>query len=103
MSAKARRSRSRAASMRCGPKAACNTPRRSDSNCSPDGAPKARNPGFPHYASLHAGYDTEESSMRVTTKLRQLLAGGRSVVAPGVFDGLSARLTEQAGFAAVYA
>jgi 2-methylisocitrate lyase-like PEP mutase family enzyme len=41
--------------------------------------------------------------MRTTTKLRQLLASGRSVVAPGVFDGLSARLTEQAGFAAVYA
>ena len=41
--------------------------------------------------------------MRATTKLRQLLASGRTVVAPGVFDGLSARLTEQAGFAAVYA
>ena len=41
--------------------------------------------------------------MRPTTKLRQLLASGRTVVAPGVFDGLSARLTEQAGFAAVYA
>jgi 2-methylisocitrate lyase-like PEP mutase family enzyme len=41
--------------------------------------------------------------MRPTTKLRQLLASGRSVVAPGVFDGLSARLTEQAGFTAVYA
>jgi 2-methylisocitrate lyase-like PEP mutase family enzyme len=38
--------------------------------------------------------------MRATTKLRQLLAAGRTVVAPGVFDGLSARLTEQAGFAA---
>jgi 2-methylisocitrate lyase-like PEP mutase family enzyme len=41
--------------------------------------------------------------MRATTKLRQLLTSGRTVVAPGVFDGLSARLTEQAGFAAVYA
>jgi 2-methylisocitrate lyase-like PEP mutase family enzyme len=41
--------------------------------------------------------------MRPTTKLRQLLASGRTVVAPGVFDGLSARLTEQAGFGAVYA
>jgi 2-methylisocitrate lyase-like PEP mutase family enzyme len=41
--------------------------------------------------------------MRATTKLRQLLASGRTLVAPGVFDGLSARLTEQAGFAAVYA
>jgi len=42
-------------------------------------------------------------SMRATTKLRQLLASGRTVVAPGVFDGLSARLAEQAGFAALYA
>jgi 2-methylisocitrate lyase-like PEP mutase family enzyme len=41
--------------------------------------------------------------MRATTKLRQLLATGRTVVAPGVFDGLSARLTEQAGFPAAYA
>jgi 2-methylisocitrate lyase-like PEP mutase family enzyme len=41
--------------------------------------------------------------MRATTKLRQLLASGRAVVAPGVFDGLSARLAEQAGFPAVYA
>jgi 2-methylisocitrate lyase-like PEP mutase family enzyme len=41
--------------------------------------------------------------VRATTKLRQLLASGRTLVAPGVFDGLSARLTEQAGFAAAYA
>jgi 2-methylisocitrate lyase-like PEP mutase family enzyme len=41
--------------------------------------------------------------MRATTKLRQLLATGRTVVAPGVFDGLSARLVEQAGFSALYA
>jgi 2-methylisocitrate lyase-like PEP mutase family enzyme len=31
------------------------------------------------------------------------LAAGRIVVAPGAFDGLSARLVQQAGFAAVYA
>jgi 2-methylisocitrate lyase-like PEP mutase family enzyme len=41
--------------------------------------------------------------MRATTKLRQILASGRTVVAPGVFDGLSARLTEQAEFPALYA
>jgi 2-methylisocitrate lyase-like PEP mutase family enzyme len=41
--------------------------------------------------------------VRATTKLRQLLATGRTVVAPGVFDGLSARLVEQAGFSALYA
>jgi len=38
-----------------------------------------------------------------TVKLRTLLAAGRAVVAPGAFDGLSARLVEQAGFPAVYA
>jgi len=37
------------------------------------------------------------------TKLRMLLASGRITVAPGAFDGLSARLVEQAGFPAVYA
>jgi 2-methylisocitrate lyase-like PEP mutase family enzyme len=35
--------------------------------------------------------------------LRELLAADDAVVAPGVFDGLSARLVEQAGFPAVYA
>ena len=41
--------------------------------------------------------------MRATTKLRSLLTSGRIAVAPGVFDGLSARLVEQAGFPAIYA
>jgi 2-methylisocitrate lyase-like PEP mutase family enzyme len=41
--------------------------------------------------------------LRSTTKLRQLLASGHITVAPGAFDGLSARLVEQAGFAAIYA
>ncbi|HEV8439173.1 MAG TPA: oxaloacetate decarboxylase [Methylomirabilota bacterium] len=41
--------------------------------------------------------------MRPTTALRQLLAGGDTVVAPGVYDGLSARLAARAGFSAVYA
>jgi len=35
--------------------------------------------------------------------LRQLLTGDDVVVAPGVYDGLSARLARHAGFAAVYA
>ncbi len=41
--------------------------------------------------------------MRATTTLRQLLKGEGVVVAPGVYDGLSARLARRAGFAAVYA
>jgi 2-methylisocitrate lyase-like PEP mutase family enzyme len=41
--------------------------------------------------------------VRATTKLRTLVNGGGIVVAPGAFDGLSARLVEQAGFSAVYA
>jgi 2-methylisocitrate lyase-like PEP mutase family enzyme len=36
-------------------------------------------------------------------RLRELLAGEAIVVAPGVFDGLSARLAASAGFEAVYA
>ncbi len=41
--------------------------------------------------------------MRATTRLRQLLAGNDILVAPGVYDGLSARLVERAGFAVAYA
>jgi 2-methylisocitrate lyase-like PEP mutase family enzyme len=40
---------------------------------------------------------------RPTTRLRELVQGSDVVVAPGVFDGLSARLAGLAGFAAVYA
>ena len=40
--------------------------------------------------------------MRVTTRLRQLLAGPDLVVVPGAYDALSARLIAQAGFPAVY-
>ena len=36
-------------------------------------------------------------------KLRTLLASGAITVAPGVFDGLSAKLVAQAGFSAIYA
>lgn len=35
-------------------------------------------------------------------RLRELLAGGRPIVAPGAYDALSARLIEEAGFAVVY-
>ncbi len=41
--------------------------------------------------------------MRATTRLRTILGSGRIAVAPGAFDGLSARLVAQAGFPAVYA
>jgi 2-methylisocitrate lyase-like PEP mutase family enzyme len=41
--------------------------------------------------------------MRASTALRTLIAGDTIVVAPGVYDGMSARLVQRAGFAAVYA
>ena len=41
--------------------------------------------------------------MRAMTKLRNLFASGRIAVAPGAYDGLTARLVEQAGFPAIYA
>jgi 2-methylisocitrate lyase-like PEP mutase family enzyme len=41
--------------------------------------------------------------MRASTTLRALLRRDAVVVAPGVYDGLSARLARQAGFDAVYA
>src|SRR5258708_6336536 len=40
--------------------------------------------------------------MRVTTRLRELLAGPDLIVAPGAYDALSARLIAQAGFSVVY-
>ena len=40
--------------------------------------------------------------MRATTRLRQMLRAPGLVVAPGAYDGISARLIEAAGFAAVY-
>jgi 2-methylisocitrate lyase-like PEP mutase family enzyme len=41
--------------------------------------------------------------VRTTKRLRELLASGRITVAPGAYDGLSARLVEQTGFPAIYA
>jgi 2-methylisocitrate lyase-like PEP mutase family enzyme len=41
--------------------------------------------------------------MRASTRLRELLRAGDVVVAPGVWDGLSARLVARAGFPAAYA
>jgi 2-methylisocitrate lyase-like PEP mutase family enzyme len=41
--------------------------------------------------------------MRASAQLRELLRGGGVVVAPGVWDGLSARLVARAGFPAAYA
>ena len=35
-------------------------------------------------------------------RLRELLASGQTIVAPGAFDPLAARLVEEAGFSAVY-
>ena len=40
--------------------------------------------------------------MNAPSQLRDLLTSGDLIVAPGVFDGLSARLVEMAGFSAVY-
>jgi 2-methylisocitrate lyase-like PEP mutase family enzyme len=40
--------------------------------------------------------------MKATTRLRQLLGQPDLIVAPGAYDGITARLVEQAGFPAVY-
>ncbi len=40
--------------------------------------------------------------MRATTKLRQMLNAPGIIVAPGAYDGLSARLIERQGFKAIY-
>jgi 2-methylisocitrate lyase-like PEP mutase family enzyme len=43
-----------------------------------------------------------QTALRPTTRLRQLLRQPELVVAPGSYDAITARLIEQAGFAAVY-
>jgi 2-methylisocitrate lyase-like PEP mutase family enzyme len=40
--------------------------------------------------------------MNIRTKLREMLSRKQLLLAPGAFDGLSARLVEEAGFEAVY-
>jgi 2-methylisocitrate lyase-like PEP mutase family enzyme len=44
-----------------------------------------------------------EDVVRATEKLRALLNSAQITVAPGAYDGLSARLVEEAGFPAIYA
>lgn len=41
--------------------------------------------------------------MKATTQLRELLKSGKTLIAPGVFDGLSARMVEHAHFEVIYA
>src|SRR5258708_4876932 len=43
------------------------------------------------------------ATVGAATKLRNLFASGHIAVAPGAYDGLSARLVAQAGFPAIYA
>jgi 2-methylisocitrate lyase-like PEP mutase family enzyme len=40
--------------------------------------------------------------MKTTTRLRELLGQPDIIIAPGAYDGITARLIEQAGFSAVY-
>ena len=40
--------------------------------------------------------------MKATTRLRQLIADPEILLAPGAYDGITARLIEQAGFSALY-
>ncbi|KAJ3575563.1 hypothetical protein NP233_g1010 [Leucocoprinus birnbaumii] len=43
-----------------------------------------------------------DSHLKSSTQLRQLLKGSGVIVAPGVYDGISARLALEAGFDALY-
>src|SRR5262245_66630122 len=40
--------------------------------------------------------------MRMTTRLRQLLGSGRTIVAPGCYNALSAKILDTVGFPALY-
>lgn len=43
------------------------------------------------------------STVRASTRLRELLSGGGTLLAPGVYNGLSARMVQRTGFDVVYA
>jgi 2-methylisocitrate lyase-like PEP mutase family enzyme len=46
--------------------------------------------------------DGARASVRRTTRLRELLRGGRTLFVPGCYNALSARILERVGFPAVY-
>src|SRR3546814_1942754 len=47
-------------------------------------------------------FEWRTEQVKASRKLRELIATAAPVVAPGAYDGLSARLVEQAAFPAVY-
>ena len=49
------------------------------------------------------GYLLEGVIMRTTTKLRKMITSGETVLIPGVYDGLSARIAQAAGASLLYA
>src|SRR5687767_7479167 len=51
---------------------------------------------------IASAYRSKVPAMRTTTVLRKMLAEPGIIVAPGAYDGFSARLIEAAGFKAVY-
>src|SRR5262245_17227945 len=55
----------------------------------------------PHLGALKRT-QTEGTQMRKTTRLKQLLADRKLLMAPGAYDVLSAKVVEMAGFDAVY-
>src|SRR6266436_891218 len=61
--------------------------------------PEARRPGA---ARDHAVTARLKRGTGGAARLRELLASGQTIVAPGAFDPLAARLVEEAGFPAVY-
>src|SRR5438876_8048085 len=62
-------------------------------------------PGFRRdcgYCSWFANGESQEETMTQAARFRELLRRDGMVVAPGAYDCITARLIEQAGFAAVY-
>jgi 2-methylisocitrate lyase-like PEP mutase family enzyme len=49
-----------------------------------------------------AGWRAEEGPVKQTTRLRELLRSGKSLVVPGCYNALSARVLAEVGFPALY-
>src|SRR5258706_4266474 len=61
--------------------------------------PEARRPGAAREKAMTARLPRGPGG---AARLRELLASGQTIVAPGAFDPLAARIVEEAGFRAVY-
>lgn len=70
--------------------------------CSPTRVPRQRFKSVNMTVHISNGSANGDVGMHAATRLRQLLARGDIVIAPGVYDGFSARIALEVGFDCLY-